>query len=148
MKKEIQDIINENLPAQTAGELRKYIEKQEGMEVELTEARTLIKQQDEQLKDYAAREKAFDNNEARAKELHLRALELDEQERNMKITLNEQKLGMMRDNMDNMKELVNKVFGHPSVTISGYRDTPYTDQYGNRNSESNWHNETHTETKE
>lgn len=154
MKKEIQAIIDEHLPSMAAGELKKYIEKQEFIEEQLIDARAVIEDQEKALKDYekqetrykeiAAREAAADERE---RGLIERELETADRERQFELELLKAAKESMFENMKNMERLVDKVFGHPNVQITRSREERYTDQYGNRNSDYNSDDETRRESK-
>lgn len=154
VKKQIQDIINEHLPAQVAGEMKKYIESIEGLTDDLKKAEAEVDKQRMVIADYRKKDAQYKCNEENKKrnedwviELAARSEELDKREDRIEMAKNEVRLECMNINMDNMQKLVEKVFGHPRVQVSTSREVPYTDQYGNRSTQYVHDDETHTESK-
>lgn len=148
MKSEIQKIINEHLPTQVAGELRKHLEKTEQTETQLAAAKQVLASQEKELEAYHKRAADFDRLAEWQDALDLREKECEERERHITLELAELRIDLMEKNMANMHGLVAKVFGHPHVTISASRQVPYVDQYGNRGTDYTTENETRTEDKE
>lgn len=154
MKKEISAIINEHLPAQVAGEMKKYIESIEGLRGDLQRSeREVERLQKVEVKyagekaDLAVAKEETKRNEAWAQELYAKAQEIEKREDRVGVTIMEERNRMMEANMENMKTLVTKVFGHPNVQITRTSHQPYTDQYGNRSSDYVSEDETKTENK-
>lgn len=147
MKKEIQDLINQHLPELAAGELKKYIEQNEGLADQLKDAKQVIGNQEKELAAYKKRADEFDNLSKWQDALDLREKEVEARERQFELELLKAAKESMFENMKNMERLVDKVFGHPNVQITRSREERYTDQYGNRNSDYNSDDETRRESK-
>ena len=155
MKKAILQVIEEALPAQTAGEMKKFIEGAELTDRVLRETQAELEEANKVILDYRTKDAQYESNKAEKErlveerhELEQRKAEQDVRERDFKLELAELRIELMDKNMTNMQSLVSKVFGHPRVTVDRSTEHPYTDQYGNRTSDYAHDNETRTESKE
>lgn len=125
MQSEIKAIIAEHLPAQTAGVMKEFIEKAEATEDELDIANGLIKKQMKIIEDFEKREAKLAEADTKlqdARDIMIatdeRRILLDEETRNFRCTLMEKELEMNKLHLGNLSLLVDKVFGHPNVTIT------------------------------
>lgn len=153
MKKQIQDIINEHLPAQVAGEMKKYIESIEGLRSDLNKSEEEVERLQKVEVSYRADKAVLAGNveEARrleqwAQQLDSRQDELNKREDRIAIELHDLRCNLMEKNMENMQRLVEKVFGHPHVQINRSQSIPIREngmQYSDYGSE----DETRTESK-
>ena len=141
--KEIKKIIETQLPAQTAGVMKDFIEGAELTEETLRATQGIVKKHEKTIEDYHKKDTMYNQMKAMGEDLDLRVdacnkrdIDLDEEARNMRMTVMETELAMTIANMKNMENLVNKVFGHPSVSISRTvpvaEHPPGVDQYGNQ----------------
>lgn len=124
MKKQIAEIIEQNLPAQTAGVMKEYIESIEGLRIDLTKSEEEVERLQRVEIKYRSDKAVLAGNEEEkrrlenwAEQLDSRQDELNKREDRIKIELSEMKMAGMEKNMENMQALVSKVFGHPNVTI-------------------------------
>ena len=124
IEKQLQEVIANNLPAATAAELQKHLEYckqlQKAYEVicnELNEANKAI----HELKSY---KDAIKDIEEREHSIEIKRKSLDKQEQALNVALLEKERDMLKDNTDKLYALVDKVFGHPSVSVTTHRDIP------------------------
>ncbi len=127
--KEMQELISKSLPAATANAMREFIEK---ANVTAEELRVLKGKYDEQSVKLLAETKEtgrlriFEQKDARimekAAELIEREKVLDATHRTLKMEIMQTKLDMMEATNITVRDLVSKVFGHPSVTVSTFKD--------------------------
>lgn len=129
MKKQIQEIINDHLPTQVAGEMKKYIESIEGLrgdleqsETELEKAQIVIADYRKKSAQWAGIEEQQRINEQAEEDLIATEKALDGRQRGFELELAVARMDAMEANMKNMERLVEKVFGHPGVTVT--RDVP------------------------
>lgn len=154
MKKQIADIINEHLPAQVAGEMKKYIESIEGLRSDLNASEAEVEKLQIVVTDYRKKEGEWRGLEEKKRQqddfqtsLNARQWALDERDRAFELELVKVRAEAMEANMNNMKGLVEKVFGHPNVQIMQNKQMPFLDQYGNKTTEFHHNDETRTEVK-
>ena len=125
MEKQIKEIIELHLPAQTAGVMKEFIERAEDIEDQLNE---VIKQHKNCLEIIDRHEETIKKNgnlEVKRRELDDKQVALDsredlitQRENNAAVIEANLRMEMMETNMKNMEALVGKVFGHPNVQIS------------------------------
>ncbi len=158
MEQEIKKIIEQHLPEQTASVMKEFIEKAEATERQLTVANNMLKEQKETIEKYQEKEdqlaEAGDKLEAARSLMEAnekRKIGLDDEARNMRCSIIETEMKMMKFNINNMTSLVEKVFGHPSVSITRNIPVPVEmtsqGQYGSQGGEYvEKHDEVTTET--
>jgi hypothetical protein len=136
MEAEIKKIIEQHLPTQTAGVLKDYLEGAELTERVLRETQATVTKHEETIAEYVKREDLLADAERQVatavairKQNEERTIKLDEEARNMRCTIMETQLSMTTANMKNMESLVQKVFGHPSVSIT--RQVPVAAGFNN-----------------
>lgn len=124
MNKEIIEIIERELPSATARQMKKFIEKAEGVQEQLDEATDVVKALEENITMFEAREAEFDEMSARESELNHIELgliktsqDIEARERNFELEKAHIEMAAMKVNMENMITLVSKVFGHPGVKV-------------------------------
>jgi len=129
MNKEIQKAIEESLPAQTAGVLKerlvaleiteKFYEKltkdYSDIENKYKEASSFISNQTEEIKQLSKK----------IKEVNEREKIITKRENELELTITKIRLEMTEKMHSDTHELVNKVFGHPSVTVSNNRTNSF-----------------------
>lgn len=138
MKKQIQEIINQHLPAQVAGEMKTFIESLEQVRADLSKSEEEVGKLLVTVADYRKKDAKYAGNTEEEKRLnaveqHLdsRQGEIQKREDRIEIELIKERNTLMEANMKNMESLVQKVFGHPAVTIT--RQVPVSDGYNNSN---------------
>lgn len=129
--REIQKLITENLPASTAGAMSDFIADAEKSRDCLVIAETTIKKQREEIesKDEKIKElwrqvseiKAF---KERDKDVTKQEEKLQVRERDIKLEIAMIQLDAANDRNNKIEQLVEKVFGHPSVEVSTTKNTP------------------------
>jgi len=125
----IQQIVSEQLPQATAGELKKYIENAESISRELEKKNEKIKEL-EQFKllynELYGKNSAIDEKEKallkREKELNEKELLIEKRQRGFELEIANIKVSEAQMSKIDLFELVNKVFGHPSVSISNKKN--------------------------
>ena len=138
LTKEMQKIIEENLPAATAGVMKSYIEEAEVTKQNLAEADKTI---EAQIKNITLKE---DEIRALKRELEGAKNQLQEQdelksaqealsirERDLQLEIANIRLQSADDRNATVERLVDRVFGHPSVTVSTYKDVMVPIEGGN-----------------
>lgn len=149
MNKEIREAIEKNLPAQVAGEMKKFIENAERDAADLEANKHTIKNLESELKALQGLKLEEDSVNRREIELNQREIDLDARERNFALQQAELRIELLTSNMNNMKELVNKVFGHPNVTVSSHKEVPLVSRDGYQNGTAHtYDSETQTEGKQ
>jgi len=147
MEQEIKNIIEKHLPEQTAGVMKDFIAQAEKTEKDLADAKRSIITNDKVITEYQKKEDLYSfinvmqkDLDDRVEALNVREELITQRENNATVIESTIRMEMMTSNMENMKELVNKVFGHPSVSITRSvpiaEHPPVTDQnnitqYGN-----------------
>ena len=142
MEQEIKRIIEEHLPTQTAGVMKKYLAQAEATADELDSATNVITSLEKTVAEYKKKDSLYNEMKAMHMDLDLRVEALNkreaiitQRENNATVIESNIKMTMMLANMDNMLKLVDKVFGHPATSIQ--RSVPVVepagmaDQYGN-----------------
>ncbi len=142
MQDEINKIIEKHLPEQTAAVMKEFIKEAETVKSNLETADAVIRQHEKVIADYKKKDAEYDRIRNLRKQmddrrdgLDVREDEITKRENQSTVIESNTRMEMMRQNMENMKALVDKVFGHPSVSIT--RQVPvvtagsYTDQNGN-----------------
>ena len=129
MKDELLSVIEKNLPAAAAGLMKDFIEDAESNKEKLKKQEKIIsKLQDtitelqEELKDSHKLIRKQEEVDRLKQSLAALDTTLSERERNIDVTLLQLKLKMMTDRNERIERLVDKVFGHPSVTVSSCKD--------------------------
>jgi hydroxylamine reductase (hybrid-cluster protein) len=127
--KELRDIIEKALPAQTANAMADFIEEAEATKEKLRQTEELLDAAQHSLaeKDEEIATLNDDIHEATLIINTRKALEEREEavalrERDLNLTLAETRLEMTMASMATVERLVEKVFGHPSVTVSTSRN--------------------------
>lgn len=131
MKAEIEKIIRDNLPEATAKEMKKYLEEAEGIKAQLEEAdahikvqNTLMAAKDVSLGLLEAKVQTDEAMNAQGEALEKREMEVADREHNIKLEIAEIKLNAAIGSNHAVMGLVDKVFGHPSVTVSRTKEIP------------------------
>lgn len=129
--KEMRRIIEENLPAATAGAMKDFITQSEINDGRLKQAHeeceTLAKKNETAQKEndgFAARVKELEKRVLTETELTSRKLKVEEGERGLELRIAEIKLQGANDRNSKIEQLVEKVFGHPTVTVSRSKTVP------------------------
>lgn len=132
MKDDILKIIEKNLPSQTAGVLKEYLDRAELTEQALESEQSKLKKAHQEIAEYKKQEEklksltSWENTlKSMAAGLDTRQFELDARERGMDKDIMTTKMEGMEANMRNMEAMVTKVFGHPAVTVT--RQVPVAD---------------------
>ena len=141
LEQDLQEAIKKNLPAQAAGELKKFIEEAEETKIELADKQELLKNTRENLEnerkvnqEMAAKLITQQEMDKREQACTKREEEVTIRERDIKLELAQNEINMLNAKNQNTHELVSKVFGHPSVTVnnSSTREVMgQVDEYGN-----------------
>ena len=118
MKQDILDAIKKNLPEMVAGELKEHLENYDVLEIN-------VKKLEDQLETLTTLNKNLEKENVKLKKLNIRSEELDKKEmevnaekRNLKVTMAELKAEEANKRSSQLYTLVDKVFGHPNVTIT------------------------------
>ena len=129
MKDELLSVIEKNLPAATAGVMKDFIADAENNKAKLKkQEKTISELQDtitklqEELKGSHKLIRKQEEVDKLKQSLATLDTTLSERERNIDVTLLQLKLEMMTDRNERIERLVDKVFGHPSVTVSSCKD--------------------------
>ncbi len=131
LNEDMKKLIAENLPAATAGAMSDFIVEAEKTRDDLVHAETAIKNQTNTIKSKEAiieklEEQVCEINafKKRDKAVAEREEALQVRERDIKLEVANIQLDAANDRNDKIEQLVEKVFGHPSVTVSTYRTKP------------------------
>jgi len=133
------EVIRKHLPSQTAGQLKAALDRLEHLEQVAEERRVAIEQRDIQVADLRAQVDLLQENLRLADDLEAKAIELDTLDHQLKkredridMAVNTTKMDMMKSHIDTIERLVEKVFGHPGVSVTTYKsgNVPVADQYG------------------
>lgn len=124
MQQEILKIIESNLPAQTAGEMKRFIENAEQVQADLKGAEGLIEKQRKIIVDFEKQEEKFKqletwetNLKGQAQGNEQRCFELDSRERQFELEKYAEKVALIDEYTNNLYKLVDKVMGHPATSI-------------------------------
>jgi len=137
---EMQELIAKNLPAATAGAMKDFIEESEEVKLNLKESleKNIIKDKsiDSLLREAAllnGKIEKFEDFNKREKELDGREISIADRERNIKLQIIEIQLSVTQASLATTERLVEKVFGHPSVTVTNSKNvyTPIMHNQGN-----------------
>jgi len=136
---ELQAVITKSLPEATANEMKRFIEEANATSINLEKANYKIEELNshvQKMEKEINRLKTFEQKDVdlqmKEKALAAKSLELEEKERNQKMAILETKLDMVNKGQEQIVRLVEKVFGHPSVTVSTSRQVQQrVDEYGN-----------------
>lgn len=128
---EMQKLIEESLPGATAGAMKDFIKEAELTKSNLMAAQHKINDLDleldkkskeiSRLKEVVSKAGDLDNRE---QSLNERNEGLDVRERDINLEIATIKLESAEKRNASVEGLVNKVFGHPSVTVSTTKDVP------------------------
>ena len=149
MEEKIKEAIANDLPNQVGQELQKRLVKAEQDAADLKSCKKLntdylqaTKDRDEKIKELEAKLNKQETTDKKLKEIK-------EAEQQMAVTLAELKKSAAERERDTVIKLVEKVFGHPSVTIErfGSKDVAVPNDHYNTPTSYN-HTETTTETKQ
>lgn len=144
LKNQMLELVKENLPEATAGEMKKYIESAEATKKELTKAEKKISILENAIKEaekVAKLEREIKESlEEVIKETAEKIADVEEREKILIKGESELENKLLRIELDcaynssnQIMSLVEKVFGHPSVTVTNTKTTPNPptkDQYG------------------
>jgi len=129
--KEMQEIIEKNLPAQTAGAMSDFIKDAEETKDALAIAADKIDTLEMQKNVYEKENVQLKHSIQQQSKLTEREKKLEEQtealrirERDLKLEIAEIQLNAANDRNNKVEQLVEKVFGHPSVSVSTYKSKP------------------------
>lgn len=115
---EVQKAIEQNLPSATAGVMKDFIKEAEATKTKLTiteEENTELKQTIHNLK---AKLDHINNLEERENKLEERTQETNDKAYNLDLQISSIRLEEAGKRQEVVERLVDKVFGHPSVTIT------------------------------
>ena len=118
IKKDIQDAISKNLPEATATYLEKYISDSESLKVRIKDITELSDTLRRELNDKNALISRHDSLDAFEVKLKNKEIELNDKERGIDLHTAKIKLEETTNCHIKIMQLVETVFGHPSVTIS------------------------------
>lgn len=127
LNKDIQKAIVENLPQATAGELKKYLTEAEEAIEKLANLELDLEFSERKIKELTTAAEQHADLLNRESEVSTRERKVEDRERKLKLDLMEQKVEMMEKHETRMVDLITKVAGHPSVTVSGYKSFPMLD---------------------
>ena len=154
MKKEIHDIIDQNLPAMAAKQMREFIVQAEEVRENLNKSEAEVERQAGVILEYIKLEEKYTNLDKWEQQLAEKNEALLDREKGIQtredridIKIAELRLECVNLNMENMIVLVGKVFGHPRVQVDTTRQIPVVDQYGVNSTQYGGDNETRTESK-
>jgi hypothetical protein len=135
---EMQELIAKNLPAATAGAMSDFIKDAEKTKEELEKANGDleifgIKMSDLNRRFSDLKSKVQDQAFIDQKLEELRSLEekVSEREKNLDLRIVEIRLECAENRNSKVESLVEKVFGHPSVSVSSYKSKPLVCDPGN-----------------
>lgn len=121
---ELEDIIAKNLPAQTAAQMSEFIKAAEATSKELSSIKNELESGREEanrlrknISDLEALKNSEEDVANRSSSLDSRERALDARERGFDMEILTLRVELMQEGRSSEHELVDKVFGHPSVTI-------------------------------
>ena len=129
MIEKINKIISESLPEATANEMKKFIEQAEKWREEVKESHLVIEDLRNVMRDQrkeidklkALRLNAEEIEQAKIEVAGMRLTLLDEQ-RALDMTVLQAENNALERERETVIKLVNKVFGHPNVTVSTHKE--------------------------
>lgn len=145
LKSQMLELVKANLPEATAGEMKKYIESAEETKKQLSMCEKKVvklekyiidseKDADTEREAKKLLELVIKEGAAKIEEVEAREIILKESERMLENTILKTELKCAHSSNDQVVRLVEKVFGHPSVTVTNMKSTSLPqppDQYGN-----------------
>lgn len=128
---EMQKLIEANLPASTAGAMKDFIKKAEETKQRLARIEDICEQQKEaterrniEIIDLKIKVSTLNSYKSREKEIVKQEEALRIRERDIKLEIATVRLQAADDRNNKIESLVEKVFGHPSVTVSTLKTKP------------------------
>ena len=128
---EIEEIIRTNLPAATAGVMKEFIQEAEATSQELEDTTKELKilrasyvESQKIVNDLNGIVEELEQRTVAQQELDKQRLELEARKRNFDVEMLEVQVSMLKLNKNELLGLVDKVFGHPGVTVTTHKTTP------------------------
>lgn len=125
IEQEMQELIQKNLPAQAAGEMKKYIEEAELTKSDLENTLKVLENTRKNLQEERARNNEMAKKITAQQEMDKREQEcikreeaLCSRESKLELEMARQEISLLKVNHTKIESLVEKVFGHPSVTVT------------------------------
>jgi len=131
MEKEIKEILEKHLPAATAGVMKEYIEKAERAKVAFEALKAINEKLEYEMKGknktitLLTKEIKYQGDlDAQVVWIKKEELSLETRKRGIALEIAQIQLQCAEDRNDKIESLVEKVFGHPNVSISTVRNKP------------------------
>lgn len=142
LENDIIDAIDKDLPAQVAGRLKVRLEKTDGLENQLAEANQMINTLQQEIADITEKLSKHEDLVKMSAVLDMREANIETRDKalvrredSLKCELAEQRVVHAEQSKKELLTLVDKVMGHPAVTITRDTAVPIApgpkDQYGN-----------------
>lgn len=141
LEQDLKEAIKKNLPAQAAGELKKFIEEAEQTKSDLEDTKEVLESTRKKLaqerkinQDMSEKLVKQQEMDKREEDCTKREEEVSIRERDIQLELAQNEINMLNAKNQNTHELVAKVFGHPSVTVNNSSSREVmgeVDEYGN-----------------
>ena len=129
--KEMQELIEKNLPSATAGVMTKYIKEAEKTKDDLVESESQVKSLLKQLIEWKTKTEKLERLKSYWQNLNEREASLAKEteslrvrERDIKLEIANIRTAEANNRNIIIERLVEKVFGHPSVSVSTYKNIP------------------------
>jgi len=130
IEQQLQDLIQKNLPAQAAGEMKKFIEESEELAERHEQSLIDLDQTGKQIARLQEENRYLNDQIEKHEKLDIRGAALDDREKEIQKREDRQamgsmsiELGLLRTHTSKIENLVEKVFGHPGVVVTNEKNT-------------------------